>query len=524
MSTVFWGCPMSWHDEIEAGLPAPDGDDPSTLRQDITDELNDHLQCAMNRELLKTPEENAARSGVLSRFGHAPGQLARRLWFDALQETLMSKRLTVAFTIVLTVICLTACGMTWAHSQRLQDMAQLARAEMHAMLESRDAANQKLLDQNRELLEKLALAAESGQEKSLDWNPLKVRIVLDNETQSPGEGFRIGLSGHAHTASEEARLDETSNADGLADFGVVRPGTYELRVTCPWGEWRRLSIQVRPGSDRVVAITAPAKPREPVTVHPAISWPESLAGSELGVLCAMRRMGGTIVGDDMYHDTTERWFLFLQDGRVVEYKYVDVEGRNSSSYLATQSGDDFMSDRVKFYGEPQVYDAGVEWRGTAARVLRRLLVQLPAADAAPPNDGEALPVLSPNPIFEAYARMFSGGRESKAQRNDSVELNIETPEWVIPIPAWQEREAQALLVKSDHPDASPRRVALGAMLFLNGDTDSDGELSEEESTRSFNVHRIKFGEFPVPRESFVNAYLESRATRSSRGSGGYPSR
>ena len=42
---------MFGHDVISAELPGPRDDEPASLRQDIVDELRDHLQCAFHREL-----------------------------------------------------------------------------------------------------------------------------------------------------------------------------------------------------------------------------------------------------------------------------------------------------------------------------------------------------------------------------------------------------------------------------------------------------------------------------------------
>ena len=53
-------------DDLAAELPPPRDDEPESLRQDIIDELTDHLHCAMQRELLAsnsaspTPGERGA--------------------------------------------------------------------------------------------------------------------------------------------------------------------------------------------------------------------------------------------------------------------------------------------------------------------------------------------------------------------------------------------------------------------------------------------------------------------------------
>ena len=44
---------MDFRDTLLTLLPPPRDDEPASLRQDIIDELADHLACAYNRELLR---------------------------------------------------------------------------------------------------------------------------------------------------------------------------------------------------------------------------------------------------------------------------------------------------------------------------------------------------------------------------------------------------------------------------------------------------------------------------------------
>jgi len=84
-------------EDISAGLPAPRDDEPRELRSDIADELADHLACSMARERLRDADQSIRSDKelldvVLERFGN-PGQLARRLWWDAMKEKIMTQRI-----------------------------------------------------------------------------------------------------------------------------------------------------------------------------------------------------------------------------------------------------------------------------------------------------------------------------------------------------------------------------------------------------------------------------------------------
>src|SRR5579872_1743879 len=101
---------MNWFRDIADELPAPRDDEPSSLRQDIADELADHLHSSFVGELHRTPEETTAKQHVLDRFGD-PRRVARQLWFDAMKEKIMSQRVNLALTSLMTMACLAALGL-----------------------------------------------------------------------------------------------------------------------------------------------------------------------------------------------------------------------------------------------------------------------------------------------------------------------------------------------------------------------------------------------------------------------------
>ena len=101
-------------DDIAANLPPPRGDEPVSLRQDIIDELTDHLESAARAEQLRsngTAEE--VHAAVLERFG-SPAKIAQRLWRDAIRENqTMSQRLMTILAAASTVACLAMALLVW---------------------------------------------------------------------------------------------------------------------------------------------------------------------------------------------------------------------------------------------------------------------------------------------------------------------------------------------------------------------------------------------------------------------------
>jgi len=60
---------VAWPEISIDDFPHRRDDEPSSLRQDILDELSDHFVCALNRELLKNPNEQIAKQRVITQFG-----------------------------------------------------------------------------------------------------------------------------------------------------------------------------------------------------------------------------------------------------------------------------------------------------------------------------------------------------------------------------------------------------------------------------------------------------------------------
>jgi hypothetical protein len=195
--------------------------------------------------------------------------VAHWLWFDAMKEKIVSHRITLAASLVVAVACLFVAGMSWQMSQQ-----------------NRDA--------NGAILDKLSfLATQQQQHQSLDWNPMKVRLVTGSEEGPPAVGVKARLDGAVSggfgggavkntSSSMMPMLEEVSDADGYVDFGLVRYGTYHLSLVCPWQESGSISLTVRPGQTFSKTIVCPTEP-EKVNLALQIDMPEDLKQRELWV-------------------------------------------------------------------------------------------------------------------------------------------------------------------------------------------------------------------------------------------------
>jgi len=266
---------MHWPPDIADGLPAPRDDEPSSLRQDIADELADHLQCAFTRELHLTRDEQAAQQNTLHRFGD-PRAIARKLWFDALREQIMSQRLTLALTSVMTLACMAASGLAWATFQEGREL-------------------------NHTVLEKLeSLQTSSTQHAELSsWGKVKVRAVIAG-TSERAVGCRLRLSGFVYSSASNASsgsVEETVGTSGEVDFGTLPVGPFTLVASTPWGESSTRVVSVRSGRTADVEVAFPAKPPENATVRAAVNWPTELRGRNYLVRVSFTSSARKLPGD-----------------------------------------------------------------------------------------------------------------------------------------------------------------------------------------------------------------------------------
>ena len=270
--------PVEWSEQIAEELPAPRDDEPPSLRQDIADELSDHLQSALRRELHVERDKGKAKQKVLTRFGN-PSRLARRLGFDAMQEKIMSQRLTLLMSGIMAVACVAASAMAW--------IAVREGREVNAIIVNK--------------LNALSPPAAVEVPKPMEWIPLKVQLVLDTKDGPPAEGYSVQFQGNVPWDAKYKKLDKKTGSDGVADFGVVRPGQHTIVVITPWEEHQTRRITVLPASEYTERIVCPSKPSKEVEIAFNVDWPDDLRDKNLWIVCNFLRSGrqldsGTWVG------------------------------------------------------------------------------------------------------------------------------------------------------------------------------------------------------------------------------------
>ncbi len=241
--------------DLSAGLPAPRDDEPEMLRQDIWDELNDHLASACDQEQQRlllagsTDPDNVKQTAmqqVLERFGN-PVHIARRLWWDAMWERVMTQRTQ---TTALVVVALVAIAMFFLMWQQTGANRQLI------------ADNQKLQTALLEQLDKLANRPEPApaavSTAPSEWNRLKVVCRWDTDSGAPAADVRVRVVGASDNVTGIPPIDQQSNSDGQVDVGLLLYGQYQLTAETPAGLIYETLISMHPGTDSTITLACPS--------------------------------------------------------------------------------------------------------------------------------------------------------------------------------------------------------------------------------------------------------------------------
>jgi hypothetical protein len=316
---------MDFRDTLSSLLPPPRNDEPASLRQDILDELGDHLACAFNRELLRGADSSVARQRTLERFGD-PAAVARRLWFDAMKGKIMTQRVLIATCLVVTLASLTLAGVIWRQSGLVQqESARAAAAAIRAM----EVQNEKSQANQQEMLKHMRAMSEVARTtRSSDWNPVTFRLTEKSPGGPPAVGFIVEL-----TPAEEPQakpMFRSSDASGTVEFGSMKPGDYQFLIKSNWDHGIQRtsgSLNVARGTQVVKQVVCPRIPPEHVPVQFQCSWPADLANQGLLLFASFLSDEPTIAGG-------WQWDLFsfrsLLCGVGPKTDLIEIRGNRSS--------------------------------------------------------------------------------------------------------------------------------------------------------------------------------------------------
>ncbi|MGO9924275.1 MAG: hypothetical protein ACLQIB_57490 [Isosphaeraceae bacterium] len=308
---------MDFRQTLSAELPPPRDGEPPSVRQDILDELTDHLACAYKRELLRGADANAAQARVLEQFGD-PAAVARRLWFEAMKGKIMTQRVLIGTCLLLlVVVCGAALALVRQQSVRAERQVAEANAQLAQALAQAQATNQEMLKQLRTMAE----AFRPGQ--TPDWIPVSFKLTQETLDGPPAVGYEVALGrgtqarpigmggmggfagglgggfGAMGTADSPYThvIQRVSDENGLVDFGVVQPGDWQFDLVRRWkgpNLWRAHdSLNVLPGVKIVRSIICPKAPPDTGQVALNVAWPADLAAKKYLVEASFTHAGAT---------------------------------------------------------------------------------------------------------------------------------------------------------------------------------------------------------------------------------------
>jgi hypothetical protein len=281
---------MDHRDALTAGLPDRRDDEPDGLRDDIIDELADHLACAYRRELLRGADGASARRRVFEKFGD-PAAMARRLWLDAMWGRIMTQRILVVCCVVLAALSLAMALAMWNQSVQAQRL-------LHREMAAAEAARREAEVARKEMLERLvAISRANDRPLASGWIPVVFKLTQETPEGPPAVGFQASLGRGQGGWSKNEAIQRVSDEKGVVDFGVVQPGDWEFRLHRDLGTGKSCStvgsLNVTLVNRLEKTIVCPKVPGDQVDVAINLLWPGHPDDPDVRVLAGFEHDGYT---------------------------------------------------------------------------------------------------------------------------------------------------------------------------------------------------------------------------------------
>jgi hypothetical protein len=272
-----------WKNAISRAMRGDFGPPGDSLRNDIMDELADHLSESMKREERAGRGEAEARERVLKRFG-SPSQIAARLWFDGMKGNIMFQRWMMGISAAALLLAFVAIGLAFW------------------MVE----------ENNRVLMSAVEKLTPDRSEPpaTTDWVTLRFKCI-DNDTGAPIENAFVSLSGQLISSAKD-QLTAKTDKDGYASLGPLRFGEHSLQVV-PNDLWTSNGkLKVSPNASNEVVIRCPVKLPESVPVR--MHLPTNARNSQIAALVSPKMY--RIIGEQVFDSTMETGsYLVTGDGK-----------------------------------------------------------------------------------------------------------------------------------------------------------------------------------------------------------------
>jgi hypothetical protein len=200
---------MRWPDPKARLFPRKPKGEPESLRNDIVDELADHLALAAESEREREDsDETTVWRRVRDRFGD-PDAVARQLWWQAMKETVMREWIQTGVMVLTALLLVALAGLMVQTMRQMQGMqqAQVTLIEAVKNLQGREGG--------------------SGEGMALN-----ITVRRGSETGPPAPGVLVTLTNELsedNTATVSLESDDT----GQVVFRPLPQGNFPLRFDDP---------------------------------------------------------------------------------------------------------------------------------------------------------------------------------------------------------------------------------------------------------------------------------------------------
>ena len=428
---------MSLEDHLAAELPPPRDDEPESLRQDVIDELSDHLHCAMQRERLASGgrqsrdgfAEQSTYARVLARFGN-PAALARTLWFDAMKERLMPQRFTAVMAGITAATTVLIAMFLWRAVDQQAEALTAASRSNAALLERMITA---LEDRSVPSSDAVA-ASDVGREL----RQLKLRLAMDEPDGSPAAGYGLKVLGVSDDPELVRVVDSQTDAEGRATLSMNRIGVFYLGIETPAGESASTLIPMGPMHPAEVELVVPS-PRRPVEdVAIKIPCPERLQGQEFVYEVTLEARTRTVHGLEWFDDMSKSNMPWINDLRLL----VDQDGQIIGRIIETETRDPDDSEQISapnYRGDREdllVIQKTMPWKLAAGDYSVLSVAAFRRLD----GDANQTPDRLVGPTRISYT--FAGGALQQSVAVDTTTWSITLPDFV-----WQRQTDESPNVK-----------------------------------------------------------------------------
>ncbi|SFH60549.1 hypothetical protein [Planctomicrobium piriforme] len=394
----------SFPPDLSSELPAPREEEPASLRQDILDELADHLACSLQRERVKTANERQAATNVLNRFGN-PASIARKLWFDAMREKIMNQRLTMALMCVTFLVVSGLAVMMWKS------------------LETSQATQAAMLERQQEFFNSLLTTIQDQKpaEKIPDgWAKLDVK--LESVSGAPVKGAAWVEFTMPTGDRQYFKTTEESDGQGIIQLGLLPWGSHRINFRLPeLNVFSSRVVELRPGSDETFRIQCPVSiPNS--TVELSVTPPPEIRELPIAFLGTVRGSISINGTDWTFNELPGTQILFNSNGQilgeVLERKVIRNDGKDKFEFQFLHRPLIVLGNRAEFGLDPFVMISTTE-----------PLLPQPTENATGPQHVILIPSLPTTIMSGRGTGQSSAISDADSNNVISIEFGNKSPYW-----------------------------------------------------------------------------------------------